>query len=874
MIEDPLWSGSIRTLPPIDPEMGLSTVKKEKVGLRRFRKGLKKRNMCYSPSRDVTVLKSDISPPPPAKEKRREKKATVKIVDVGGQVMPDDEPIAMRAKRIQRYAKLLEAAPLYSFVIWKGKRHGIDGFRKRYAIRWKAIDRIIGMLEDFCLSEAIPLAVIEGTTVDALARCDVARCKIADLLKCITSVETLDDDVVKPPKKRKSRIFSERRAVTTIAALIRGVLARRWVTAKRTFDGAALRLQLFVRKSLASRKIFFLIQQRRHDRDRRWASLVDHLKENAASLGPGMDRVEIHLPSLGFAEQMRLGDDFLTTQALQIARLCAARDPSVHVVYVSPMPLADDIIDYYRKIVLNYASAESSVTESSVQQKTQEASMGYLLSQQQQEQQQQERKKDDDVRTNAALTIVSPEFAAEGNEHLTLASLVVYSPLCRRRLKKIAKAAPFAVIVPAGPVGWAERVLSVELGIPLLGPDPEKAALLGSKSGGKRLFEEAAVNVPLGATDIYDSSDLIRALAKLIAAHLDVRRWIISLDGDVAGVAYFDVDGVPIIEDLRKERTILRNMHQKKDPWLTADAQDLATTKLTKDLPGILAAGIHISHFGAARRLNDDAWTGFQALLRRFGAVIEAEPLEVTGRALVHIFIRPDGVFHRPIVQEALLDDDYHRVAVLYPPVVHAMRPDALTAAAESLSNVLLRHGAIGYATISFVAYKTPDDDLRVSATEIEFGLTTFAVGHLLHHTVSSRDDDGAYCYIPCIRHAGLTNIKLGDLFKLTRLHDVHFDYDRCRGPLVVLVDSLTAGVIGGLMEGPQRPDALVAAMRLCTFLRKFVNTAHVIFYEPPQTRGLGVQDLIPILSAKLDAESSDPVDREKRKAATILPHR
>eukprot|EP00904_Undaria_pinnatifida_P000730 jgi/Undpi1/10658/HiC_scaffold_29.g13107.m1 len=51
-----------------------------------------------------------------------------------------------------------------------------------------------------------------------------------------------------------------------------------------------------------------------------------------------------------------------------------------------------------------------------------------------------------------------------------------------------------------------------------------------TQSGMKRVFAAADVSAPIGAHDVYDEEDLMIALTKLIAGHLDVQRWHIKVD--------------------------------------------------------------------------------------------------------------------------------------------------------------------------------------------------------------------------------------------------------------------------------------------------------------------------------------------------------
>ena len=77
-----------------------------------------------------------------------------------------------------------------------------------------------------------------------------------------------------------------------------------------------------------------------------------------------------------------------------------------------------------------------------------------------------------------------------------------------------------------GVVGPEDVRLAAALGVPLLGPEPDAAALYTSKSGAKQVFEDANVSSPVGAWDIYEEEELYANMAKLIADNLHVTRCV------------------------------------------------------------------------------------------------------------------------------------------------------------------------------------------------------------------------------------------------------------------------------------------------------------------------------------------------------------
>lgn len=120
--------------------------------------------------------------------------------------------------------------------------------------------------------------------------------------------------------------------------------------------------------------------------------------------------------------------------------------------------------------------------------------------------------------SSSSFSLQVPENHHRFPEHYSLAKQVLYSPRLLKRIRH-AVAGRNAYIVP-GEVGPEDLQLAVELGLPLLGPDPDAAAFFGSKSGNKRIFASAQVPVPIGAHDIYDERDFYAYFAKLIVDHL------------------------------------------------------------------------------------------------------------------------------------------------------------------------------------------------------------------------------------------------------------------------------------------------------------------------------------------------------------------
>lgn len=79
-----------------------------------------------------------------------------------------------------------------------------------------------------------------------------------------------------------------------------------------------------------------------------------------------------------------------------------------------------------------------------------------------------------------------------------------------------------------------ERRLAVLLGIPLNGCDPQLASL-GTKSGSRKVFREAGVELPEGFEDLHTLHEIAEALQELRARRPGIRRAVVKLDESFSG---------------------------------------------------------------------------------------------------------------------------------------------------------------------------------------------------------------------------------------------------------------------------------------------------------------------------------------------------
>ncbi len=169
--------------------------------------------------------------------------------------------------------------------------------------------------------------------------------------------------------------------------------------------------------------------------------------------------------------------------------LIRLRNPRAHVVYVTSQPVHPLILDYYLHLLAGVPASHA----------------------------------------RARLTMLSTYDASPRS----LTQKILERP---RLIERIRSAIPdasraYLTVFNSTPL---ERKLAVLLGIPLNGLDPSLHAL-GTKSGSRKVFREAGVELPEGFEDLSSKDDVARALVELAERRPGIRKAVVKLNESFSG---------------------------------------------------------------------------------------------------------------------------------------------------------------------------------------------------------------------------------------------------------------------------------------------------------------------------------------------------
>ncbi len=169
--------------------------------------------------------------------------------------------------------------------------------------------------------------------------------------------------------------------------------------------------------------------------------------------------------------------------------LIRLRDPRARVIYVTSQPIHPEIIDYYLDLLQGVSTR--------------------------------------DARSRLKL------LALYDPSPIPLTQKILERPRVVQRLRELLRETEYSYLTCFNSSPFEER-LAAELRVPLNGAAP-KHLWLGTKSGSRKVFRMAGLDLPQGSEDLFSRQAVAEALVELAAQRPGLRRAVIKLNESFAG---------------------------------------------------------------------------------------------------------------------------------------------------------------------------------------------------------------------------------------------------------------------------------------------------------------------------------------------------
>ncbi|KAL5004265.1 hypothetical protein ScPMuIL_017721 [Solemya velum] len=700
-------------------------------------------------------------------------------------------------------------------------------FKQHYCLTWGSIVTMVKFLEKLMMNYAVPVAFVHGDKLaDLSLEYELERPPSKDdLLSVLINRDDVEDVVFKPGRRFLGAHGKEVAAAEIQAAWRMHVERTKYLEyRKKKWAAGVIAISWIMHIKMV--KVRHQLKQTRLDqiesfkiRSKKFASSWNRIK--------GSRRMVIHIPSLGLSQGIRdTFHDFNMRQNTQMSRLCDIKDPNVDVLFISPVPLSDETLQYYSKLLgLKLAIDSGNV--------------------------------DDQGDMNERYKIIVPEAIKSFPAHrMCLSTTLKYSPTTVKRIKNLIRGRE-AYIVPSVP-HKDDLAIADMLDVPILSPLPEIAHLYSTKSGCKRIFVSAKVDIPPSEYDIYSIGQLHECLSQLVTENLDVvisKRWLFKLDDefDGRGIAFCDVaQNMECYEWARKES------QRYGEKWVKKWAQEKAFLKIHGEIPEILER--------FAEPINKDIYPDWKTFLDAFlgqGGVIEAcPPAESITTMTVDMLIEPNGKVNIICCGDQIHADSQFSCWGISVPQ-SSIEPEVLNRACYKVAEACKARGVVGYFAVDFVTFidgKTMgqklwalDLSLHYSDSVAMFQLMTYVSNgkldikthmfdvpppalekktrkrRLLGQEEELPPNTNRYAVMSTrLLHTNLSVVHYSVFFQMCRAHGIGYDIREKQGTIFTLIDSFSREKLGMLSIGENLQGVLATFARNMSVIHQEISAPNM----------------------------------------------
>uniref|UniRef100_A0A8D2LQQ4 IQ motif containing H n=1 Tax=Varanus komodoensis TaxID=61221 RepID=A0A8D2LQQ4_VARKO len=228
----------------------------------------------------------------------------------------------------------------------------ILGFKQHCCLFWGSafsfLEQVAKLLKDY----AVPSAIIRGKKVMEIVP-DFElnqRPTREDLLSVIKNGTAVRKRLSRPGQRYKGQHGAEA-AATKIQATWRCYRFRKAYIDFRQQQWASGVVAITWLVRVHMRRVRKTLKESRRRHLENFYIRAKHLAANWNRIRTSR-RTIIHIPSLGYPQHVRdAAPDFAIHQGMQIGRLCEIQDPNVDVIYVCPLQMSKELLQYYNKLL-------------------------------------------------------------------------------------------------------------------------------------------------------------------------------------------------------------------------------------------------------------------------------------------------------------------------------------------------------------------------------------------------------------------------------------------------------------------------------------------------------------------------------------------